>query len=423
MKKLLFITLSIIFLPSISQAAFHNGLGFETGSVFEETNGVTGTASIVSSTTKNGDYSFRVSPTGTATGYYIQTRFSVASTTTGNNRGSAMGGLLDGLAPYISFYFRHDLLPTTQQETILELLNTSFALKARLTLNDDGKISLRDSTNVGIATSTTALSAATWYRIDVFIGTGAAASYELKINEVSEASGTANFTTGSTRQIRVGKVTNLNGNSMNMYYDDMLIGDSEFGPSGYKFLRCDVDGDGTYTQWTGGTGSSNYLELDETPSDDGTTYVQSTGNNDIQTVTYESASACGVSGTIIGVMATETVAEATSGTDAFQAIFLSNTAQATTTSRTDLVASFLRTTGFWFNVDPATMTTWTNGGIDEIQFGGIEAPPSAVRIRISAPHIQVVFVPDAGGGEASPPPITSWLSGLLNISGIMNISN
>jgi hypothetical protein len=77
------------------------------------------------------------------------------------------------------------------------------------------------------------------------------------------------------------------------------------------------DSNGSTAQWTSGTGSSDYAEVDEIPTDDDTTYIASSGSaNQTHLVGLASAATAGISGNIFSAKGWLRVREGTSGTSA-----------------------------------------------------------------------------------------------------------
>lgn len=251
--------------------ALINTIGFETGSLTnaqeQEIFGITGTGSIVSSpvSPRGGVYAFRSNPTTTNTGFVA---------VVGNSSGGQPSAFNQATI-YNSFDFRADTLPASASEIIFLARNTANVEKIYLRINSDGTLAIYDNTDTLVATGTTVLSASTWYRIGIRFGTGATSTYDLEIDDVSELTGTGAFGTTNSGSIRLGKVGNRNNNTVDFFYDNVVIDNERF-HNDIGITAAVASADGSTMQWTGGTNASNYLEVDEIPPDT-TTYVMTTG--------------------------------------------------------------------------------------------------------------------------------------------------
>jgi len=181
--------------------------GFELGTTAAVTS-LSGTASIQATTKRTGTYALQVNPTTTATGF-VQVRGYDSST--GEDVSANTATL------YVQFYFRYGTKPAANSEEILVARSTGSTDKFSLRLRSDGLIEAFDSAAASLGTCTTVLAADTWYRIACQIGTGAAAAYDVRINGTSELSGTGNLTTSNHNLIRLGKATDRNGQTINVY--------------------------------------------------------------------------------------------------------------------------------------------------------------------------------------------------------------
>lgn len=189
--------------------------GFEAGDANENT--ITGTGEYNSSVKRTGAYSFRSNPTTTDSGYAsIQT----------NDASGALANYSVATV-YYRFYFRVATLPGTNPEVFVAARSASD--KGTLKINSSGNILLDDSTITTLDTSSIALSTDTWYRIEWIVNTGTSVSSEVKIYDSDDAtlletlSGTGHFGTGNNTQLRVGKASNTNGETVDFYYDDVFV--------------------------------------------------------------------------------------------------------------------------------------------------------------------------------------------------------
>jgi hypothetical protein len=249
-------------------------LGFEDGG-FDF--GGAGTRSIQSTVKRTGNYALRVNPTTTNTGSVVL------------YRNSATGGFANfgTLSTFMRIYFRADLLPASGSEEVLIIASGTPATSNRkltLRINSTGTLALYDSTNTLAATGSTVLSTGIWYCIMVQSTTSAtASSARVWLNQTSASSTTYEIDTTMTQNnVAVeapwlGKVSNSSGQSVDFYYDDILVADTPSHCTAGEVVRATYSTQGT-NSWNVGTGTSTFAECSEVPSDGNTTYIQSIGS-------------------------------------------------------------------------------------------------------------------------------------------------
>lgn len=156
--------------------------GFEAGST-EPFYGAGGTYSIQTSIKKTGSYALKVNPTTTGTGYIL-------------TFGLTAAGIFPNNAPvtsYTKFDFYYVTKAASNDEQIFLVKDySSGLLKLEVRLTSTGVLKVYDKDASLVATGTTVLDANTWYRIEVKAGKGTNVAYEVRINGVTELSGTCN---------------------------------------------------------------------------------------------------------------------------------------------------------------------------------------------------------------------------------------
>ena len=233
---------------------------------------LTGTNSIQTTTVKTGIYALRCNPTLTGTGG----RFQLPVGTDG-----VLASGSGSPTYYSKFTFLYKIKPVTNDEPIFITTDISGGiLKYELRLDSTGVLKFYDSTLTLVATGATVLAPDVWYDIEIQSSTGAGASaYEVRINQVTELSGTAAQTNNNNSYWGLGKHANRNGNTVDFYYDHYVIATSTW-VGDLKPIGLKPTGNAstpTYS-WTLGTNSSDFAEVDETPIDSDTTYIRKTAS-------------------------------------------------------------------------------------------------------------------------------------------------
>ena len=364
--------------------AITNICGFETGAGGADNEGVlTGAGATIQTTTKRtGDYALRINPTTTATAYFSLVVLYLA------NGIESIGTLITD-ARY-RFYIRIAALPSAA-EPILQARNVS-ALKFELRLGSDGKLTALDSVLASLGTGSTVLSTNTWYRIEVLVGTGASASWEVLIDGVSELSGaTGNLTTTGSFAARLGKGTNRNGSGYDAYYDDAAISDSAYpGAGACACLR--PNGDGNYTAWTGT--STNVDDLtSQAGHDTDTTFINSSTITQAETVALESCADRGISGTINCVKSIVVVRDISNTTNIQMRTRVTSPGTADTdTTDIDPGATY-RTLGQVLPTNPSGGAAWQTAGVDSLEVGVEHNQAQARELRCTLVCAMVDFTP------------------------------
>jgi hypothetical protein len=154
------------------------------------------------------------------------------------------------------------------------------------------------------------------------------------------------------------------------------------------------NGQGVTNQWTAGTNASDYLETDETPADNDTTYVASTGGaGELQLFAMQSLSDVSViAGTIAGVAGIVDRREASAGSSSGLVRIYSNGATVDTTVE-DISTSYVYRTKLALT-DPNTSVAWTTAGVDAMQIGVNE--DNAVTMRATLARASVLYAPSTG---------------------------
>lgn len=357
--------------------------GFETGDA-TECRSITGGTSFSTSVKRTGTYSYTCNPATTGTN---NVRIGIPGT---NGQPTAE---ISVATLYSRFYIYITTLPASLSEEIASVIDTAGAAKAQLHITSGGKLAFYDSAAALVSTGATTLSTGTWYRIEMQTATSAsAAAWEVRLNGATEMSSalSSTATQGSTNHgsLRLGKATNRNSQAYTVNFDDWMMRDDTWcGGSECKILLPAANG--SSAEWTGGINSSNYLEVDEVPTDGVTTYIQKSAASD-QThyVTFQSTSTGGISGTVNAVKLHIRAMEVGTVTSSVRARLNS---AGTAVEHTGFNASttitsheIVRTT------NPATSAAWTLSAVDALE-GGVRCSAATNAVRCSTVYLMVDF--------------------------------
>jgi len=340
----------------------------------------TGTASIVTSPTRGAwsTYALRVNPTTTGTGYYA---------VLGSNGAYAVLTANLGATTYTTFYFRAATLPASNDEEFVNVYITA-AAKMQLRISSAGVISAYNGTTL-IATGTAVLSLDTWYKIQIKCGTGTGAAIEVKVDGTTDISTTANLSASNTSAIRLGKVANRNGNSVDFYYDDAIVSNSEY-VDAVKVACLIPDANGAYQTFTVGAGAgSHYQVVGLLPPDTAASYLVSTINvGDAETEASSSAASKSISGTIHCVSPSVAMLRDGGSNGRVKVRLRSGSTDSDTiafaTAASVSYSCVLNAT------DPATGSAWTTSGIDGCEVGLVQ-DTGGQKTRMASANLMVAF--------------------------------
>lgn len=345
--------------------------------------GTSGTVSYVTTPVKTGTYAMRSNPTTTNTGHFEVRKF------------QANGLAVDlGLSRiYTKIDFRYATKPSSNDEVIIA---TNGAAKPSVRINSSGNLVLYDSTNALVATGTAVLSQDTWYEIQATWGqnTDSCAVIVDGVTDITAAS--VSCGSAATQRMRYGKSANSNGNTVDFFYDNILIGDTQI-TSGAAIMASIPASDISVSQWSSGTGTT-YAEIDEIPASNAD-YLMSNGSaNDAFLCGIASMDTRGVpaGATFLGLFVRgryrENTGTPTSGT---QLNVKSGSTTSSTTARdgTTTVAS----SSILLETDPNTSAAWTRSALDAVQVGMTET--TTTQVWCTSIICQIVYVPSTASAK------------------------
>lgn len=301
---------------------------------------------------------------------------------------------------YFQFYFRYDSSPVGVTLSFFEARNgagtTKFDLrveKASGAANDF--IHAYDSNGTQIGTGTTGVDPDTWYRISVYVGTGASASWEVRIDGTTEHSGTTDDldTVGTDRAV----LGNLSGNgSADFYYDDFVWDDATWPNNKSRVVGLTPNAAGNYTAWT-----NAYTEVDEVPHNTTDEITEST-LNDAETPGYTSLS-IGASDTIEAVkLSAHMNADRTLTTNMALRIRSNGTDSDSTTFNggqlnqdnydSDFDTSLPCGLQYILTTDPSGGGAWTQARVNAVEGGPVHLQAQSRLLRCTQLMIHVLYV-------------------------------
>jgi hypothetical protein len=228
-------------------------------------------------------------------------------------------------------------------------------------------LEVHNQLGVLVATGTTVLNSDTWYVIEVYCGTGSSAGWEVRINEVTEMSGTADLDTTHHDYFRLGRpgaVSILN--TVDYYYDNLVFSDWWVGDA-YVNMHL-PNADGAAHDWHNGTGTT-YAEVDEAVIDAAVTELETDGTDDQE---HQVAFAvCGETEPILATMAQAITLSPTPRAIALQTIVGATTDETSVAfnGRVAYVDTGQCSLRKIHTNSPDTGVAWTTAELDSIQIG------------------------------------------------------
>lgn len=162
--------------------------------------------------------------------------------------------------------------------------------------NTNGTWQLRDSANATVQTSTVLYDIGVWTHYEWHVkmgGAGVGESTFKKNGQVILYDNTADYSYSTYTTIR-----GIKFGVDSTYMDDVYVDDAKF-RGDIEIITIYPTSDGTYSDFTRNTGSNDYEAVDDTESDDDTTYIEGTAVGDQSTFGFDASS---VSGKIEGVV-------------------------------------------------------------------------------------------------------------------------
>jgi hypothetical protein len=340
-----------------------------------------GSPSIVSGAWAGSPYSLRINPSGAAAQDY---NFSAIG---------PLGNLVQANVPtsYHRFDFKYEVKPTVNYEFIFRQDNVNAAAaKGGVVITSAGTLGVLNRSNVLLQTGTTVIPQSTRTTLYYKIGTGAAAPYEVRIGSSTatpELSGTGDFGTINGGEVRVGKVFNLNGNSVDFYYDNYCWRDDFYPPPGICVMLVPV-ADGFYANGTPNGAVQLWQCVDEIPSDGDASYINGLTAGQAYTALVSPAPFG-----LINYVASFVSWEKDGTNNMLSSVRLRS--GSTDSDTTPANANNYNVFRKFFETDPATGLAWTQAGVSNAQVGIIQTDANPA--RLTSAYIMVDYQPSSTG--------------------------
>jgi len=342
--------------------------GFESGGA-DEIDRIYNNAEFTTAYKRSGLYGLRLYPSG-ATGGYTQHTVIDEYGIESNEFNSAR--------LYASYWVHVTTLPTSSNEQCAKIENTGYSQMLELRLRPDGKLDLYNTSGTLVDTGSIALAAGSDYDIDIYCEAGSAGAYEVRINGVSDMSGTANFGTTNCGVLLLGRFNNRNSETYDIVIDDVRI-DTLNWPVALKVRALAPTATGSSDGWAALSGDK-WDNLSDVPGDDDTTYIYSSTTSDAYLARFATLAQAGLSGKTI--VSLKPIIDARKATASSTDLHLQIKSGATTLNTVpgSLSQSTYDCFQWQMNVDPNTGEPWTEAGVNALEAGPVkEAETNPVR--------------------------------------------
>lgn len=351
--------------------------GFAAGDSLE-TEGITGTASIVASAGRDGGYAFRANPTTTAVGNVL---LGGHDSTTGSV--AASGWNIS--TAFARFYFKINTLPSADSEEFFQILDTAVALKLAGRVTSAGKLQLyqNDGTTQVGSDSTSTFTTGVWYKVNIRCNTGSSTTAVLTVDGTIECSSTtANLGTTNCGYIQLGKVTNRNGRTVSFDYDSLLVDDTAAPGSGIcKRMVCDSNGNAN--TWSSSSGGNKWDDVNGEPVDPITYLISTTSSGDAQTLGLVSAATAGISG-VVRACKLVFAGKRNGASNGAVRLRLRSATTNDDTSTDVAMGNPIVMKQRMYPLDPATSAAWTVSALDSVEVGAVNRSANASRMNYAA---------------------------------------
>lgn len=384
-----------------------SGFELNTTTALKEWDSIAGSASVVTSPVRSGDYAGRLTD-GSGSGTKWEKRI-------------AEGDLTINVV-YFRAYVRFADFGGTDQNKIMELVKWTGTDGLYIKVNSTGTLEFwqkSGATETQIGSDSSVLNLNQWYRIEIFAD-NSNQDYTARIDGTNFASTTTGLSnTGDYKFIRLGTMSgNGSGDYCDVYFDDIAVNDNTGSfqnswPGEGKIVHMHPNAEGDNSGWTPSTGTDNSALVDEVTPNDATDYVSSTSDV-IDDYELESSSNAGITNVDSITLVTVGVrwwVQHIDRVDIWARIKASSggTVEEGTTSRHNpgeqwntyasgsTVNPAYRHWLTLYDLPGASTTAWTTGALDSAQIGvRMDSGIVNEEARVSAVWLLVEYVPSSG---------------------------
>lgn len=345
-----------------------------------------GGVSISSSVQYSGHNSFKCLSTASGTAFAEFGTFTAGKPAAFNNATTA-----------VTVRWRFAQKPLSGTEEVIVFRHATAGNKISVRLTSTSILKLVTSAGADIGFGTTALSPNQWYLLELSCGTGTNAPYTLKIDGVTELSGTVTLSASNTTTVRLGKTTNLATQIVEYYFSQLIIDSSTLRGANAGVAVLYPNANTGSAEWSAGTNTPGYLEVDDVSDDGDTTYIAKSAAAS-QTSQFEviDSGAAGVSGTVLGLYA-HARARTTAGTSATLVRFRQGSSNADSTAKA-LGTSYESLFSF-VTTNPDTGSAFTAAELNSAIVGVIDTAAIST-VRCTSLSVAVAFVASSGTAHA-----------------------
>lgn len=238
----------------------------------------------------------------------------------------------------------------------------------RLAYNGDGTFTVsRNNALVGAnpTTPNLGIAANTWYYLELdYYCANSGGTYELRVNGVTQASGTGDTQNGGTGVMNTLMVRTPSGITTHDW-DDLYVASGATSFQGdCRVITSMPNSDGTYADWAPSTGTDHYAVVDEVPQNGDTDYVSDGTVGDRDTYGFP---ALGVTGTVLGVMVQAMARKDDAGVRSLGLVVKSGTT--TSDGAGVALSSTYAPVQRYLLTDPDTGSAWTVAGVNAAECG------------------------------------------------------
>lgn len=269
---------------------------------------------------------------------------------------------------YYCFYLYTGTAPPSDSEDVFGVLTSALSIKIRLRMNTSRQIFVMDTAGTTLATFTTALTLATWYRIEVKCGDGTSAPWEVQIfsdggtTALEVENGTADLNAGDHNTFWLGRRNAVASQTYDQTYDDWAVATGGYCGDGASLVAY-TNAAGAVNTFTTGT----YADVDDDPVNDGdTTYASDATAGHILRTQCESVETAGFSNnpTIQAVTPFTIGREAAGGFSFCETGLVSGSTTSKTTGGAHVDAHAASIRKKVLALDPDTSAAWTEAAVN-----------------------------------------------------------